>query len=110
VRRARELLGIVAAVGLGACYPKAGPAPGPLTPASLAAAQSRWPSTTAASLESGRKVFLDHCNKCHDYPDVTAFSEDKLGSVVPKMGKKAHLTQEETDQVLTFVLVLRQGS
>jgi hypothetical protein len=103
------LWSILFAVGLSSvgCYPKAGSAPTALSAGSVASASARWPGATAASLEAGRDAFIDHCNACHSYPDLAAIGDERWPGVLAKMGKKAHLTASETEEVLHFILASR---
>lgn len=102
----RKLVISIAVAGLTACgFPKSGPAPGPLAPDAAAAAQQRWPGTTAAQLEEGRTLFVAKCNGCHDYPDMHAIPESRWPDVVTKkMGPNAKLSPEQTTEVLHFIL------
>jgi hypothetical protein len=100
----RVLLGVV--LFAAACYPKAG-APPTLTPAAVASATARWPGTSEASLSAGHDLFLAKCNACHDYPDLVAISEDRWPHTLEKMGNKAHLSPNEREEVLRYVLAAR---
>ena len=96
---------VVACAVLTACgFPKSGPAPGPLAPNAASAAEQRWPGTTAAQLEQGRTLFVAKCNGCHDYPDLHAVPESRWPEVLKKMGENAKLSQDQTTQVLHFIL------
>jgi hypothetical protein len=98
---------ILAAGFFGGCYPKAGPAPGPLSAGSVASASARWPGVTETSLSAGRNLFLGNCNACHDYPALGQISEESWPRIVEKMGNKAHLNPDERASVLHFVLAAR---
>ncbi len=87
-----------------ACRPAAAPAPAPLSPAALSAANARWPDASAESFENGRQLFLTHCNRCHGYPDVSKVDEDDWPSIVQRMGRKAHLDDAQKELVLRFIL------
>lgn len=100
---------VIAALIFAGCYPAKGPAPGPVSPATLQAATTRWPESTSDSLESGRSVFLGSCNKCHGYPDVHKVDEDKWPAVVKRMGKKAKLDQGQEELLLHYILAERAG-
>lgn len=83
--------------------------PGPISPAAVDAAKTHWPDATAESLEHGRQLFLASCNKCHAYPDRAAYSEDRWPRIVANMGKRAKLSDEESTQVLHFILATREN-
>lgn len=89
------------------CYPKAGPAPGPVSPKSVASASTRWPGATAESLAAGHDLFIANCNKCHDYPDLTVIDDQKWPDIVDRMGHKADLTPQQIELVLHFVQTAR---
>jgi hypothetical protein len=89
------------------CYPKAGPAPGPVSADGVQRAYTRWPGVTAESLTAGHDLFISNCNKCHDYPDLTAIDEDKWPGIVKRMGNKADLAPPQIDLVLHFILAAR---
>src|SRR5580704_3958294 len=89
------------------CYPKAGPPPVALSPSSVSWAGARWPGETANSLSAGRDLFLAHCNICHSYPDLSAIPDDRWPNILEKMGNKSHLSAQEKDAVLHFVLASR---
>jgi hypothetical protein len=111
LRRIRRIVLGVALFAVGSvemgCYPKAGGAPEALSPGGVAAASTRWPGVTADSLARGRELFLAHCNACHSYPDLVVISDDRWPGLIDWMGKKAHLSDEERDAVLHFVLASR---
>lgn len=89
-------------------YPRSGAVPGPLSSASAATAATRWPGATAESLEAGRTLFIERCNDCHGSPDLRAVAADRWPGIMADMGRKSHLTPEQTEQVLRFVLVARE--
>lgn len=93
-----------AAVSGAACYPKAAPPPGSISPTSVSWAAAKWPGTTEASLAAGKETFLAKCNNCHGYPDFAAIDDEKWPSIVERMGKKADLDKAKSDAVLHYVL------
>jgi cytochrome c5 len=104
---ARTLALLIAVLAASACYPRSGPAPGALSPATVAASSTRWPGVTAASLETGRDLFVARCNSCHGYPDLSAIGDDRWPRVLDKMAPKAGLTADQKAEVLHFVLAWR---
>ena len=78
-----------------------------LSPAAVTAAQTRFPSATAESLEAGRESFLAHCKACHDFPSLAAYSDDDWKRIIPKMARNAKLSPADGDAILTFVLAAR---
>lgn len=100
-------LALLGAALIAGCYPKAAPAPGAMSPASVEWAAAKWPGETEASLKAGRELFLANCNKCHGYPDLLANSEEDWPSDVKRMASKSDLTPENGDQILHYVLTAR---
>lgn len=100
-------LGALIVLLAGCIFPKAGPLPGPVTSADVARARYRWPDASAGALARGRALFAAHCNACHHYPDLMAISDDRWPGIIQKMARKAHLTADESAQVLRFVLAAR---
>lgn len=103
----RVTLCAVGCLLLAACFPKPGVAPGPLSATSVASAQQQWPETSEEQLERGRQLFLQHCNGCHDYPDLVAYPEQKWPAAARRMGNKADLPEVDTEWVLRFILASR---
>lgn len=91
----------------GCLYPKAGSAPSPLDTMAVEAARTRWPDADAESLESGRQLFLGSCDGCHAYPALAHYEADEWPRIMKRMGGKADLSPEQTEQVLRFILVSR---
>lgn len=106
----KALRAAAAALVFAGCYPAKGPAPGPVSPATLQAATTRWPESTSESLETGRAAFLGNCNKCHGYPDVHKVGEGEWPSIVKRMGKKAGLDEGQKELLLHYILAERAGS
>ncbi len=88
-------------------YPKTGTVPGPVTPAAEATAATRWPGTTPEALRNGRELFTAKCDDCHGHPDITAIADDRWPGILGRMGKKAKLTEPQTQDVLRFILAAR---
>jgi cytochrome c5 len=91
-------------------FPKSGPPPGPLSLQAVQVAQVRFPTATAASLESGRQLFLHHCNACHKFPALGEYSDERWQRIVPRMAAKAKLSPADGDAILTFIQAARTAS
>jgi hypothetical protein len=100
-------LTVAALVFVLGCYPKVSAAPPVLSAADADRAAARWPGVSASSLLAGRDHFLAKCNGCHGYPDLSAISDERWPAIVTRMAGKAHLTPEEGDGVLHFILASR---
>jgi cytochrome c5 len=97
----------LAILGL-ACGPKVtAPAPGPVTPATIAASQGGAGAASQAELEEGRTAFVAKCNSCHGYPDLVAIKETEWKRIVDEMGSKADFDAKTKEKVLRFVLAAR---
>jgi cytochrome c5 len=94
----------------GCATPRTAPAPGPISSDAVAAAKTRWPDATSESLEEGRGLFLKSCNRCHGYPDRSAYSEEKWPGIMEVMGKRAKLTPEQIQLVLHFIIATRTSA
>jgi cytochrome c5 len=103
---------VIAGLLLAGCpsFPKAGPPPGPLSLQAVQVAQTKYPTATAESLESGRQLFLQHCNQCHKFPALGAYSDADWQRIVPRMAGKAQLSPADGDKILTFILSSRAYS
>ena len=100
---------LVAALAIlaGCATPRTAPAPGPISPEAVEMAKSRWPGSTAQTLDEGRTIFVNSCGKCHGHPDRSAYSESEWPPIMERMGKKARLSAEQTELVLHFILATR---
>jgi cytochrome c5 len=97
------------AIGCG--FPQTAAVPPPATPAQVTAAKVKYPNKTDAQIAEGHDLFAAKCNKCHSHPDLSPTANEKVdwASVVPKMGKRADLTPEQTDNVLAYILGVREA-
>jgi len=98
----------LAILGL-ACGPKVtAPAPGPVTPATVAASQGgAGAAASQAELEEGRTAFVAKCNGCHGYPDLVAIKESEWKHIIDEMGSKSDFDAKTKEKVLRFVLAAR---
>ncbi len=99
----RLLLTVPAVLALAGCFPRTGPPPGAMTEAQLETVKSQWPDATVDSLEKGRHVFIDHCDHCHGYPDLTYLKPAEWPHTAERMGKKAELDAGETELLTRFI-------
>jgi cytochrome c5 len=105
-----RLVGLFAwAVGAGcAAYPKSAAVPAAITDADVRLAAEKWPDgVTQEKLETGRKLFAEKCNHCHEYPDIRSVEEHAWPPILKRMGKRAGLDDAQIDDVGRFVLVAR---
>jgi mono/diheme cytochrome c family protein len=107
VAPARSICLVALILVVSGCYPKVGAAPGALSTASATSASARWPGVTAATLATGRDLFLARCNGCHGYPDPAAIPDERWPAIVEKMGGKSGLGADERGEVLHYILAAR---
>jgi hypothetical protein len=76
----------------------------------VAAAKARRAEITDADLADGRQLFEKKCDHCHGHPDVTYKSVDEWPVVMKRMASRADLSQQQHDNVLSFILAAREAS
>lgn len=77
--------------------------PPPIGAAQAERAAQGHPGVTRATLDSGRDLFAAKCNGCHGYPDTTTIADEKWPETISRMGKKANLSEDQSNQVLAFI-------
>ena len=55
-------------------------------------------------MDQGKTLYSQKCGKCHDLKSVDSYTEEQWSNILPKMGVKAKLTDEEYAQVNAYVL------
>lgn len=102
-------VGLLAAGSVAGCFglPQSAPAPAAPTADWIERAKERWPDTSEAELQAGRRSFMESCNECHGHPDVTSLREDEWPPTIERMSGKAKLSDEQSQAVLRFVLTAR---
>jgi len=78
------------------------------TSVDVTSAGRRWAGTDSVSLHHGYELYINKCGACHALYRPTKFTEEKWEKEIPDMGPKAHLTKEETEMVLRYVLTRRE--
>ena len=109
-RTVAVLLLALALVALAGCFPKVGEAPGPVANETMEIAKAKWADATPEAVEQGRQAFLNHCSKCHGYPDVVAFPEAKWPATAKRMASKASLSAQDGENMTRFVVALRAAA
>jgi len=105
VRRLLRSSSLIAVVLLAGCAgSKEGTTSEGIPSATLEAAQVRWADATVESLEQGRHIYLTSCNRCHAYPDIGKYSEEKWPHIMKSMGKKSRLTDEQTQLAERYLI------
>jgi mono/diheme cytochrome c family protein len=88
------------AVVLSSCETTLKSAP-PVT-AALARGKANEPS-----LVEGRKVFLNRCILCHALPDLARYDSARIPRIVGWMSGRAHLTPEQHDALVKYLLAVK---
>ena len=57
-----------------------------------------------ATLESGRRIYLENCTGCHAPEAVRKYSAARWPGIIADMGERAHLTAAQHRAVLAYVL------
>lgn len=72
----------------------------------VAAADTPAPAVhyTAAQLEEGRTIYTNNCGKCHKLFQPAQKSLSKWENVLPRMIKKAKLSEEQGNLVRAYVM------
>jgi hypothetical protein len=58
-------------------------------------------------LSSGRSLLLHRCIQCHAPPDAAKLSPERLRNILATMAGRAHLSPEEHEAVLKYLLAAR---
>jgi mono/diheme cytochrome c family protein len=62
------------------------------------------------TLAEGRKVFLNRCILCHALPDIARYNSARLPGIVGWMSGRAHLTTEQHDALVKYLLTVKSQS
>ncbi|HEX8077112.1 MAG TPA: cytochrome c [Chthoniobacterales bacterium] len=64
----------------------------------------------ARTLTEGRQVFLNRCIACHALPDVSQLDPARIPGVVGWMSGRAHLTAEQKQALIKYLLTVKAQS
>lgn len=67
-------------------------------------AKKKWEDSSIEGLNSGFKLYTAKCSGCHYLPIPKDYSEKKWLETMPEMGEKSHLSHEEYDLILKYVI------
>ncbi|HEU4573571.1 MAG TPA: hypothetical protein VFS36_01110 [Chitinophagaceae bacterium] len=99
------LLSLTAAVFMLACHKKTVPEKTVLqTDQSSQTTQPTADATAGALVEQGKTVFSEKCNKCHALKNPADFTAQQWNGILKSMAPKAKLTDDQTKQVMAYVL------
>lgn len=76
----------------------------PPTSAQLTEIKNADPAADTVAISNGYAVSVEKCQKCHKLKDPAKFDAEKLNKVLPKMAKKAKLTEEQAALVYTYAM------
>jgi mono/diheme cytochrome c family protein len=62
----------------------------------------------SAILESGRRIYLEKCSRCHVAEPVRDYPAARWPGIIADMGERAKLSEEQHRQVLAYVLAASQ--
>jgi mono/diheme cytochrome c family protein len=67
--------------------------------------------TNTKKLEEGRAILADSCTQCHGAPQVSHHGSDEKWTqeILPKMTKKADLTDAQAELVKEYILAARKS-
>ena len=57
----------------------------------------------AAVIAVGQSIYNAKCGECHKLPQPAQYNQADWAHIMVKMSRKAHLSEEETAQVLAFL-------
>lgn len=98
--RLLTLLALLAALGCArTVLPVAGPA-------DVSRAGTRWPGTSVGDLATGRDLYQGRCARCHQPVMPGALPADEWPGHVVEMKRRAHLTDEEADLVIRYLVTM----
>ncbi len=63
----------------------------------------------AASLESGRRIYLENCTHCHAPEPVRDYSAARWPAIIADMSERSRLSAAQHNDVLAYVLAATQG-
>lgn len=61
-----------------------------------------------ATLEAGRRIYLEDCSRCHVAEPVRDYPAARWPGIIADMAERAKLSVEQQRQVLAYVLAASQ--
>jgi cytochrome c5 len=59
--------------------------------------------STTNRIELGKSIYENNCAKCHDLPNIKAYSITAWQPILIKMQKKAKLSDQEREQINDYI-------
>lgn len=75
----------------------------------MLAGLSALPSNAEVTSINGAAVFNNNCARCHNARSLDEFSLNEWAVIMPHMREKAHLTGQETEAVMQFIRLVKNG-
>lgn len=101
----KKYLVVTACVIIAACSPKLIEP----TVADETKAKQVYSDITLAELQQGHKLYIEKCGKCHKLFHPDSHSEAEWKKILPVMGKKAKLDQDQYRLVERYVYATRSA-
>jgi cytochrome c len=83
-----------------ACHKKAVPT---FTTRSIDITQTAPVNDKIPDLESGKSIFMSHCNRCHALPDPVKYTTKQFDGILPIMIPRARLNKDEATDVTAYL-------
>jgi hypothetical protein len=79
------------------------------TSTDVSSAGKRWAGTDSVALHHGYDLYVNKCGSCHVLYRPSKFTEEKWMKEVPDMGARAHITPQESEMILRYILTRREA-
>ena len=80
------------------------------TSVDVARTQTHFPGATLATLEAGRRAFVDSCSGCHSLPKPEKKSAVQWPKVLDEMAGEAKLSTSQKDLIAQFLVTMSENS
>ena len=69
--------------------------------------QTRWPTASLHTLETGRQKYIDRCGGCHSLHLPSEFTEEQWRKALDEMHSRARTSVEEQELILRYIVAVR---
>ncbi|MBX5483551.1 MAG: hypothetical protein IRZ16_17145 [Myxococcaceae bacterium] len=69
-------------------------------------AQTRWPGTDQATLEAGRRLYVQKCSACHTLYPPGSHTPEQWPAIVAEMGAEAGIRPEDQALIEEFLVTI----
>jgi hypothetical protein len=80
------------------------------TQADVDRVKSEFPEVTVASLNEGKSIMENNCNRCHKLFHPETKNVEQWNQIVPIMAKKAKLNAADEQKVLRYILTAKSAN